>query len=92
VHLADCNVSAMVIARSPYAGNPHVRFDEGEGTALPTLPVKKYFMADMKSKKGKFYAGKKNQKGDTEGNHADYHGTNASVLNIAENGDNPPQD
>jgi len=36
----------------PDAGNPHVRFDEGEGSALPTLPVKKYSVVSYAEKEG----------------------------------------
>jgi hypothetical protein len=46
----------------------------------------------IKLKEGKLYVCKKNQKGDAEGNHADNHGTDAGILDIAENGDDAPQD
>ena len=31
----------------PDAGNPHVRFDEGEGLTLPTLPIEKETPKDL---------------------------------------------
>ena len=57
---------------------------------FPDVPI--FHAADLKSKYGKLYIHEKKQKGDAQGNHADDHGADAGILNIAENGDDASQD